>query len=154
MDRINLLASLCKDSNVVCDVGCDHAYVLVKALQEYNCERGIASDINAGPLSAAKDNIKAFNLEDRIDTVLSDGFKSINLYFDTAVIAGMGGNLIKSILEESLSKVKDKKLILEPQNDQPLVREFLMKKGKRKLICPFIFDENYQKEETKTKKSK
>ena len=33
------------------------------------------------------------------------------------------------------------------------VREFLIKKGKRKLICPFIFDEDYQKEETKINKS-
>ena len=129
MDRINLLASLCEGSKVVCDVGCDHAYVLVKALLDYHVDRGIASDINVGPLSAAKDNIKAKGLEDRIDVILSDGFKSINQEFDTAVIAGMGGNLIKDILSDSLSKVKGKKLILEPNNDQPVVREFLMNHG-------------------------
>lgn len=34
------------------------------------------------------------------------------------------------------------------------VREFLMKKGKRKLICPFIFEEGYQEEVSNTKKTK
>lgn len=129
MDRIDLLASLCKGSDTICDVGCDHAYVLVKALLEYDCKRGIASDINAGPLSAAKENIKAKGLEDRIDIVLSDGFKAINQSFDAAVIAGMGGNLIKTILEDSILKVKGKKLIIEANKDQSVVREYLMNHG-------------------------
>lgn len=129
MERITLLASLCEGSECVCDVGCDHAYVLTKALLDFNCKRGIASDINVGPLSAAKENIKAKGLEDRIDIVLSDGFKEINIPFDTAVVAGMGGNLIKDILSESLSKIKGKKLILEANNDQPVVRKFLMDNG-------------------------
>ena len=129
MERITLLASLCKDSECVCDVGCDHAYVLTKALLDFGCKRGIASDINVGPLSAAKENIKAKGLEDRIDIVLSDGFKEINLPFDTAVVAGMGGNLIKDILSQSLSKIKGKRLILEANNDQPVVRKFLMDNG-------------------------
>lgn len=129
MTRIDLLASLCNGSEVVCDVGCDHAYVLVKALLEYNCKRGIAADINVGPLSAAKENIVAKHLEDRIEIILSDGFKSVDIPFDVAVVAGMGGNLIKMILEDSLSKIKDKKLILEPNNDQAVVRRFLMNNG-------------------------
>jgi tRNA (adenine22-N1)-methyltransferase len=41
----------------------------------------------------------------------------------------MGGNLIKDILSDSLDKIKDKKLILEPNNDQMVVRKFLMDAG-------------------------
>lgn len=129
MDRIDVLASLCKGEEVICDVGCDHAYVLVKALTEYGCQKGIAADINAGPLATAKENIKAKGLEDRVEFVLSDGFKNIISPFDVAVIAGMGGNRIKSILEASPVRIKGRKLILEANNDQPIVREFLMNHG-------------------------
>lgn len=34
------------------------------------------------------------------------------------------------------------------------IREFLMKKGKRKLICPFIFEEGYQENISENKKNK
>lgn len=54
MNRINLLASLCKGSNIVCDIGCDHAYVLIEAIKSYNVKKGIASDIGVGPLEMAK----------------------------------------------------------------------------------------------------
>ena len=61
--------------------------------------------------------------------LLSDGFKAINQSFDAAVIAGMGGNLIKTILEDSILKVKGKKLIIEANKDQSIVREYLMNHG-------------------------
>lgn len=141
MDRINLLSSLCEGSECVCDVGCDHAYVVVKALLDYNCKRGIAADLNVGPLSSAEETIKNKNLLDRIDIILSDGFKSISKDFDTAVLAGMGGNLIKDILSESLDKIKDKKLILEPNNDQMVVRKFLMESGFR-IVDEYAISEN------------
>ena len=36
MDRLELIASLTKGSHSLLDVGCDHAYVLIKALTKYN----------------------------------------------------------------------------------------------------------------------
>ena len=129
MNRIDLLASLAKNSNCVLDVGCDHAYVLIKALLEYNCKSGIAADINMGPLNSALQNIKQKNLESRIKIVLSDGLKNVDDAFDTVIIAGMGGNLIKKIISDSILKLDNKKLILEPNNDQPILREFLIQNG-------------------------
>ena len=126
MNRIDLIASLAKNSNCVLDVGCDHAYVLIKALLDYNCKRGIASDINMGPLNTALQNIRQKDLESRIKIVLSDGLKNISDDFDTVIIAGMGGNLIKNIINESKDKLENKRMILEPNNDQALVREYLM----------------------------
>lgn len=129
MDRLELIASLTKGSNTVLDVGCDHAYVLIKSLTKYNVSYGIASDINDGPLKIAEQNIIKNHLKDRVKVVKSDGLKNVNDSFDTVIIAGMGGNLIKSILEESKDKIKGKKLILGPNNDQKLVREFLIEQG-------------------------
>ena len=129
MDRIELLASLAKDSNCVLDVGCDHAFVLIKAIKKYGCKSGIASDINDGPLKSALQNISHNNLLDKIKIIKSDGLKNINLDFDTVIIAGMGGNLIKDILMNGIDKLDNKLLILEPNNDNYIVRKFLMDNG-------------------------
>ncbi|MCR5349631.1 MAG: tRNA (adenine(22)-N(1))-methyltransferase TrmK [Acholeplasmatales bacterium] len=125
MDRIDLIASLAKDSNCVVDCGCDHAYTLIKALKDYNVKSGIASDLNDMPLENAKENIIKANLENSIEIVKSDGFKNIDSKFDTAIISGMGGILIKNILEESISKLKNKKLIIGAQSDAYIVRRYL-----------------------------
>ena len=129
MNRIELLASLSCFSSTLLDIGCDHAYVLIDALTKYDVKRGIAADIAAGPLNSAKENIKANNLENRVTFALSDGFKNIDEDFDTAIIAGMGGTLIAGILNDAKNKIDNKKLILEPNCDQYLVRKKLYELG-------------------------
>ena len=129
MDRINLIAKLCEGSDTVVDIGCDHAYALIKAIKEYGVKRGIASDINEGPLENAKENIRLNCLSDVVDTVLSDGFKNINASFDTVIISGMGGILIKSILENGLEKINGKRVIIEANTDSDIVRKYLVKNG-------------------------
>lgn len=105
MNRLNLIASLSSGAKILCDVGCDHAYALEMALTKYDVLRGIASDINEMPLENAKKTLSKANLLDRVDFVLSNGFENINLEFDTAIISGMGGILIKDILTEALEKI-------------------------------------------------
>lgn len=126
MKRIELLASLSKGSNILCDVGCDHAYVLIEALNKYNVKSGIACDINEGPLEMAKKNILLNNLEDKIKLILSNGFSNVDCDFDTAIIAGMGGSLICDILNNSINKLQNKKLILQANNDRYKLRLFLV----------------------------
>ena len=97
MDRLNFIASLSSGAKILCDIGCDHAYALEIALTKYNVDRGLACDVNEGPLACAKRNIITKGLEDRVDFILSDGFKNVNSNFDTAIISGMGGILITNI---------------------------------------------------------
>ena len=125
MNRIELLASLAKNVNVLCDVGCDHAYSLAMAIKKYNVSFGIASDIAEGPLLNAKKTISLNHLEDKTKIVLSNGFENITDNFDAAIISGMGGILICEILSKSLEKIKNKKLIIEANCDAYLVRKFL-----------------------------
>lgn len=137
MNRIELLASLCSGSKTLCDIGCDHGYVLVSALLNYNVEKGIACDIALGPLLNAQNNIKNYNLENRITTVLSNGFDNVNMNsFDTAIIAGMGGILICEILSKALNELKDKKLVIEANSDTYKIRELLTNNG-------FIIENEY-----------
>ena len=125
MDRLNFIASLSSGAKILCDIGCDHAYAIEIALTKYNVDRGLACDVNEGPLACAKRNIITKGLEDRVDFILSDGFKNVNSNFDTAIISGMGGILITNILLSSINKIKDKTLILSPNTDVNLVRKFL-----------------------------
>ena len=128
-NRITFLASLAKDSNTLLDVGCDHGLTTIKALKYFNVKNAIASDINPGPLKMAKYNIIEEGLIDRCKIILSDGLKNINDDFDTLIISGMGGLLINKILIESFDKIKNKKLIIQPNCEREDVRKFLTGHG-------------------------
>lgn len=142
MDRIELLSSLLKNSKKVADCGCDHGYVLIDALKKYDVEEAIFIDVNKEPLALANKNYINSKLEKKASFILSDGFKDCNLKFDTAVIAGMGGILIKNILEESYLKIKDKKLILQPNSDRYLVRKYLNENSFKIVEEYALYDSN------------
>ena len=125
MNRIDLIASLCNNSEVICDIGCDHAQVIVKAIKNYGVKFGYACDISEGPLKQAAINICNHNLQDKVKMILSDGFNNVDFEFDTAILAGMGGILISNILSLGLDKIRGKKLIIEANSDVAKVREFL-----------------------------
>lgn len=140
MDRIDLLASLTAGSTCVCDIGCDHGYTLISAIQNYHVKRGIGVDIRSLPLQTARENIRKAHLEDRITLVLSDGLSQVEEDFDTLVISGMGGILICDILNRGLWKLKNKRIIASANCDADLVRDFLYQKGFRLISERAIFD--------------
>ncbi len=142
MSRLDLIASYTKGSKVVCDIGCDHAYALISAIKQYGVEKGIAADINEGPLNNAIKSIKSNNLENQVKAILSNGFDSILDDFDTAIISGMGGKLICEILNKGLDKVKGKKLILEANSDMPDVRRWLFNNGFIITAEESLYDQN------------
>ena len=129
MDRIELLASLAEGTHTLADIGCDHAYTLITAIRKYGVKRGLAIEVAPGPFENARKNIEQFGLQDRIKLLLSDGFKQIQTPFDTALIAGMGGYLIRDILIKGIEKIKGKKLILSANSDVHVVRKVLMEQG-------------------------
>ncbi len=130
MKRIERLAYYTKHSKRVCDIGCDHAYTLVTAIKQYGVSHGYAVEVASGPLENAKKTIHEHNLDRQITPVLSNGFQEMDAsLFDTAILSGMGGILIVEILKNSLEKIKNKKLIIEANNDAAKVRDFLFSQG-------------------------
>ena len=117
-------------SFTIADVGCDHAYVSIALLQRKLAKNVIAMDVRKGPLDIAKRNITEAGFLDVIDVRLGDGLQRLAVdEVDTIIIAGMGGLLIKGILERGIHILKDGKkkpvLILQPQSDLHEVRHFL-----------------------------
>lgn len=116
-------------SFVVADVGCDHAYVSIALRERGLAKKVIAMDVRQGPLQIAAENVKGANREKEIELRLSDGLeKLVPGEVDTIIIAGMGGLLVKRILEQGktvLCAEKPPVLILQPQSDLAAVRIFL-----------------------------
>lgn len=123
-------AKLTNNSNLLADIGTDHAYLPAYLILNNKCRRAIASDIRPGPLKRAKATAEKYGLTDKISLRLGAGLDTIEPSEkpDTIVIAGMGGLVISEILENALSTVKSaKKLILQPMTMAPELREFLYK---------------------------
>lgn len=129
--RLETAAGLVSDGNVLADVGTDHGYVPIYLVEQGRIPRAVAMDINQGPLKRAKEHIRAHQLENYIETRLSDGVEALAPgEADTILIAGMGGGLIMHILDagEDVCK-KAGELILQPQSELEKVRHFLAEQG-------------------------
>ena len=110
------------------DIGTDHAYLPIKLVQEGKVAFAIASDVAAGPLQNAKTDIAEAGLGQQIETRLGSGLETLKDEdrIDTVVIAGMGGKLMVSLLEEAAGRGKYyPTLILEPNIGENRVRQWL-----------------------------
>lgn len=127
-NRLKTIGDLIKKNSFIVDVGCDHALLSIYIYLNNKNINIMASDINEKPLKSAQDNLKKYGLEDKIKLVLSDGLKSINTFYDTVIISGVGGNTITEILKkEQLKNVKT--IIVSPQNNCYNVRKYVTKLG-------------------------
>lgn len=129
--RLNAVAAMVTPGSVVCDVGCDHGYVSIFLVETGKSPKIYAMDVNKGPLERAEEHVREAGLQDYIELRLSDGL--INMpegKADTLICAGMGGRLVIKILSESIEKVKLlKEMVLQPQSEIWLVREYLRNQG-------------------------
>lgn len=126
--RLSRIASFVSTGAIVCDIGTDHGYVPIYLIKNKISPFVIASDIGEGPLKTAEKNIEAAGLIGSIKLVKSDGFKDIrDDRFDTAVIAGMGGELIAEILSNVPDHVSE--LVLSPHSFWGKARAAMTEKG-------------------------
>ena len=115
---------------VIADIGCDHAYVPVRLIQDNRAEHVIAADLNEGPLNIAGQNIEKYGLSEKIETRLGNGLSVLSRdEADVIIIAGMGGEIIERILRADEDIAKGAKLILQPMNSQYELRKFLISNG-------------------------
>ncbi len=129
--RLQAVADLVTEGSRVCDVGTDHGYIPIYLVGIHKIPSALAMDVNEGPLLRAKEHIAAQNMTDAVSTRRSDGLKALLPgEADSVVIAGMGGGLMIRILEEGAEKLATvRELILQPQSDIALVREYIRTHG-------------------------
>lgn len=111
-----------------CDVGTDHGYLAAELLLSGKCSFAIAADINEKPLGSARCTLHKHGLDERSQTVLSDGVKNVDLDGVTdIIIAGMGGELISAILSQK--PLDGINLVLQPMTKAPYLRRYLAENG-------------------------
>ncbi len=96
--RLQAILDLVEDSDVLVDIGTDHALLLIKAIIDNKTKKAYGLDIASGPLRFANENIEKHGLTDKIKTMKLDGLKGFNEDADTFVIAGLGYETIMGIL--------------------------------------------------------
>ena len=129
--RLKAVAGMVTKGNRVCDVGCDHGYISIYLVKNGVSPYVYAMDVNKGPLLRAKEHILDYGYADKIETILSDGLVALgDRDSDALICAGMGGKLIINILTEGMEQVlKMRELVLQPQSEIHLVREYLRNQG-------------------------
>ena len=86
--RLSTIVSVLPKCNVLADVGCDHGYVGLEALNRGVAQRVVFVDVSAPSLEKARQNCPQ-SLTPRAEFVCRDGLGDLDA--DCAVIAGMGG---------------------------------------------------------------
>ncbi|MGY0692899.1 tRNA (adenine(22)-N(1))-methyltransferase [Virgibacillus sp. FSP13] len=109
------------------DIGSDHAYLPCYVCLKDSAAKAIAGEVNVGPFNSAKTTVQAYQLSDKIDVRLGDGLQVIEKdEVEQVVIAGMGGSLIQSILENGKNKLDNvEHIIAQPNVDAKGVRKWL-----------------------------
>ncbi len=134
-ERLEVIAGFIKTGDRVADIGTDHGYIPMYLRQSGISEYVVAGDVNPGPLEKMEENLKRHfgDCREGIMMRLGAGLSVIDVgEVDTVVIAGMGGLLIRKILEEDIDKALTlKRLILQPRNAPDRLREWLLKNGFR-----------------------
>ena len=129
--RMQAVADLVTPGQRVADVGCDHAYVSIYLVEQQIASGCLAMDVNKGPLERAKANIREHGLEGKIETRLGSGLEPAHPgEVDAVLMAGMGGILMRDLLETSKEVSHSlKEWVLQPQSDIDLVRSYIRESG-------------------------
>ena len=140
--RLNFIINNIEKTSVLADIGTDHGYIPLYATRNGLCDKAIAIDINKDPLDKARLNAILEGAGDELEFRLGDGFTPLKKdEVEVAIIAGMGGNLIRDILEESIDKVSSLNyLILVPAQNPEVLREYLYNND-YEIICEDLCEE-------------
>ena len=129
--------------SILLDVGSDHAYLPIELVERGQIEAAIAGEVVDGPYQSAVKNVEAHGLKEKIQVRLANGLAAFEEADQVSVItiAGMGGRLIATILEEGLDKLSGvERLILQPNNREDDLRLWLQEHGFQ-IVAESILEE-------------
>ena len=141
--RLEMVASFVPQGAVILDVGSDHAYLPIELVERGQIETAIAGEVVEGPYQSAVKNVESHGLKEKIQVRLANGLAAFEEEDQVTVItiAGMGGRLIATILEEGLDKLSNiQRLILQPNNREDDLRIWLQDNGFQ-IVAESILEE-------------
>ena len=131
--RLNAIIELTGRSDTVADIGCDHGRLGAALLQCEKARHVIATDISAMSLEKGKRLAQKCGLGEKMSFFEGSGLEPLareRIKADTAVIAGMGGELIAEIMAAEPEIAKSiGAFILQPMRGIEKLRLFLRENG-------------------------
>ena len=133
-ERLRCLADLVIPGEPVADIGTDHGFLPIYCLRKDLVPYAVLSDVREGPLQRARDHMEESCISpERYSIRLGGGLSVLEPgEVKTAVIAGMGGELIARILADSPDVLDSlDRLVLQPRKRSGLLRSWLWENGWR-----------------------
>ena len=140
MNISDRLLSICDfvNNSKVYDVGCDHALLDIYLTLYKNC-RCVCIDVDEGIISRANSNILKYNLVNRIETRVGNGFNDLSLDSDSIMIlSGMGTNTILKIIKHNMVDT----IICQTNTEQYILRRGMCSYGYYINRESIVFDNN------------
>ena len=103
--RIEFIINNLENTEVLADIGTDHGYVPLIALERGICNKAIACDINKDPLDKARLNAILEGIGDELEFRLGGGFEPLKeVTADKKVVLGL--------VTTKLAKLEDKETVI------------------------------------------
>ena len=126
-ERLTRVAGHVPKGSVLADIGSDHAYLPCYLVLNGIADRAVAGEVVKGPYESAVKQVKLEQLSDKIEVRLASGLEAIRKEdgITAVAIAGMGGPLIASILEQGKERLAGvQRLVLQPNVHSKSIREW------------------------------
>lgn len=125
-DRLENIFSALPSCKVFADIGCDHGYISYAMIKSQKAQKVIVADISEKCLSKAQALLCDYIKSGVAKSVVADGFSGLP-ECDLALIAGMGGEEICSIIKKATSLPEN--LALQPMKNADKVRKLALELG-------------------------
>lgn len=141
--RLETVAKYVPAGARIADIGSDHAYLPCYLAKNTGISFAVAGEVAAGPYHSAEKNVQSEGLSSIISVRMGNGLEVIHPgEVEYITIAGMGGSLITSILENGKEKLGSvKRLILQPNISAISIRKWFMENN-WELIAEEIMEED------------
>ncbi|WP_413308720.1 tRNA (adenine(22)-N(1))-methyltransferase TrmK [Bacillus sp. 1P10SD] len=141
--RLETVAKYVPAGARIADIGSDHAYLPCYLAKNTGISFAVAGEVAAGPYHLAERNVHSEGLSSTISVRMGNGLEVIQPgEVDYITIAGMGGSLITSILENGKEKLESvKRLILQPNISAISIRRWFMENN-WELVAEEIMEED------------
>ncbi|MDB7086629.1 MULTISPECIES: tRNA (adenine(22)-N(1))-methyltransferase [Enterococcus] len=144
--RLETVGRFVPEAARLADIGSDHAYLPVALMLKGKIDFAIAGEVVKGPFESAKRQVMKNGLSERIEVRLANGLDAIEKHdqISAITIAGMGGSLIRDILEAGRQNQRlsgEERLVLQPNIGEKTLRTWL-KENNYQIIAEEIIEEN------------
>jgi len=128
--RLSAIADMLPKKDTIADIGCDHGLLCAQLLLSGKCNRVIAVDISSHAIEKTRSLAETLGLAERLETRLGSGLAAIRRgEVDAAAIAGLGGRLIASMIEDAKENADAIPLTLQPMQQVDDLRRYLRENG-------------------------